>query len=341
MPLQLSHSSKDMYEACPRKWKFKYLDKLRSPKISSPLFFGNALDAGFSRLLLDKKTVLTEEEKGLLSKTAEEVFYECMLETKHNRKMVSLPKSVHCDYYTSDFDPCLLTTEILTLLSEFAPDVGDFTEFHIDCKAVFKDKKKLHAKDQILYNYMSWLTLVEKGRLMIDAYRTQIIPQLEQVFDIQKRITLTNENGDSITGLIDFTASFIDEPGVKYICDNKSSAKPYKEDSVLESDQLCTYCEAEGTSKACYVVIEKKVYKRTPFIHTQVIKSTIPEETFVKVFDKFEKMCYSIDSEQFDKNEDSCYQFGRPCEYIKFCKYGKFDGLIRLKEEKNVKKEEL
>lgn len=339
MPLQLSHSSKDMYESCPRKWKFKYIDKLRSPKISSPLFFGNALDAGFSRLLLEKKTSLTPEETELLSKTAEEVFYENMLETKHNRKVVSLPKNVHCDYYTSDFDPALLTKEILALLTELAPDIENFIEFHLDCKEIFKQKKKLHTQDQIIYNYMSWLTMVEKGKLMISAYREQILPQLERVFDIQKRITLTNSTGDSITGLIDFTASFIDEPGVKHICDNKSSSKPYKEDSVLESDQLCTYCEAEGTNKACYVVIEKKVYKRTPFIHTQVIKSTIPEETFVKTFDKFEKLCYSIESEQFEKNEQSCYSYGRPCEYLKYCKYGKFDGLISLKDEKRVPEE--
>jgi hypothetical protein len=341
-PLRLSHSSKDMYLSCPKKWKFKYIDKFRSPRISSPLFFGNALDEAFSRLLLEKKKVLTPEETVLLSKTAEEVFYDNMLEIQHNRQTVSLPKNVNCDYYTSDFEPLLLSTTQLELLSEFAPDIENFIEFHTDCKAYFKAKKKLHSNDMQVYNYMSWLSMVDKGYLMVEAYRTEIMPQIHEVYDIQKTITITNEYGDSITGKIDFTASFVDEPDQKYICDNKTSKELYKEDSVLLSDQLATYCEAEGTRHAAYVVIGKKVYKRTPHIHTQVIRNIIPEQTFVNTFDNFEKICYSIDAGKFEKNEDNCYAFGRPCEYIKYCKYGKFDGLIKLTEEKkNVEKEEL
>lgn len=316
------------------KWKFKYIDKIRSPKISSPLFFGNALDAGFSRLLLEKKKEHTPEELELLSKTAEEVFYENMLTFQHNRQTVSLPQNIHCDYYAKDFTPELLNETNLALLQAFAPDIESYTEFHEDCKAYFKAKKKLQPNDMKLYNYITWLTMVEKGYLMIEAYREQVLPQIHEVFDIQKRITLTNpDTGDSITGLIDFTASFTDAPEVKYICDNKTASEKYKEDSVMLSDQLATYCEAEGTNFAAYVVIEKKVYKRTPYIHTQVVKSIIPEETFVKTFDKFDQMCYSIHAGKFTKNENSCFMYGRPCEYASYCKHGKFTGLIKLTDK--------
>lgn len=261
------------------------------------------------------------------------MFYENMLTFRHNRKIVDLPKNINADYYTSDYDPFLIYDKNLELLREYAPDIENFTEFHLDCKAIFKAKQKISADDRILYNYMSWLCLVEKGKLMLEAYQKEIMPQIEEVFDLQKKITITNDVGDSITGSIDVTLSFIDEPGVKYIVDNKSSSKPYKEDSVIESAQLATYCEAEGTNKAAYIVIEKKVYRRLPFVHTQVIRNIIPEETFVKTFDNFEKMVYSVQSEKFEKNEDSCFAFGKRCEYWDLCKKGSIRGLVKVLDE--------
>lgn len=335
--MRLSHSQLTLFEQCPRKWKFRYKDKLRGPKISSPLFFGSALDDAFSHLLLSKKEDLTDTELDQqLTITAEEVFQQKMLVVDHNRQTVELAQSPFADYFASDFSPELMNLSHEKLLQSLEPSykLVDFIDFHLQCKEQFRAKKKLQDDDQILYNYMNWLSLNEKGLLMVDAYRNDVIPQIHRVYDIQKRICLPNQDGDEITGLIDFTGSFVDKPGTKYIIDNKTSSKPYSLDSVKESQQLSTYCEAEGIDTAAYIVVEKKLFKKVPHIRTSVIKDTIPESTFDKTFDNFEKVCYSIEREEFPKNEDSCFAFGKMCEYFVYCKYQDDTGLVKLKDEK-------
>jgi hypothetical protein len=340
-PIRLSHSAKDKYVSCSEKYRLHYIEKLRGPKIYSSLFFGSALDEAFSRLLLDKKRDKTPEEMEQLQFSAEDIFHKHMQLVEHNGKTVEVAKSPYADYYTSDFEPTLLTSEALSLLQNYAPDVSDVPAFMEACKNTIKAKRKLVQDDLALYNYVTWLTLFEKGLLMVEAYRTQVMPEIEEVFAIQKEITITNEFGDSITGKIDFIASFNAEPGTKYICDNKSSSKPYKANSVLESEQLATYCEAEGTTKAAYVVVEKKIYKKAPIIHTEIIKSDIPEATFAHTFAQYEGVLYSISTGVFEKNFKSCFEYGRMCSFYALCKHGNSDGLVCTKkapvvEEENV-----
>lgn len=341
--MKLSHSAREKYELCPRKYKHHYIDRLRSPKIPSPLFFGSALDEAFSHLLLQKKEVLTDIELDMqLKQTPEELFQQKMLEISHNGEIVKLAQNPFADYYTSDFSPELLNKSHLPGLKQLEPAYGlvDFIDFHLQCKEQLAARKRLQGDDQILYNYLSWLSLTEKGKLMISAYQEQVIPQIHRVYDIQKSISLKNEDGDEITGLIDFTASFTDSPSVKYVNDNKTSSKPYKADSVQTSDQLATYCEAEETDKASYVVIEKKLFKKQPNIRCSVIKDTIPAVQFDKTFDKFEETVYNIERQHFPQNWDSCYAFGRPCEYLQLCKHNDSSNLIKVDKKVEIPEEE-
>jgi hypothetical protein len=330
--LRISHSGKSTHKQCSEKYRLHYIEKLRGPKIYSSLFFGSALDEAFSRLLLDKKLVKTEDEEKLLGFTPEEIFHKNMEQINHNGEEVQVQDNFHADYYTSDYEEALLTEQALQKLSEYAPDVEDVPAFMAEAKAVIKAKKKLSEDDQKLYNYVTWLTLVEKGLLMIEAYRTQIMPQIFEVYSIQEEVTLPNPDGDELTGKIDFTCSFVDEPGTMYVCDNKSSSKPYKESETRESNQLATYCEYKSTTKAAYVVVEKKIYKKAPIIHTQIIKDDVAEETFSATFTEFEDVLYSVSTGVFEKNFKSCFDYGRMCPYFKKCKYNKDDGLVSLKK---------
>lgn len=331
--MKLSNSQLDTYNLCARKWRHRYIDKLYSPKISSPLFFGSALDEAFSYLLLAKKEDLTDAELDLqLNKTVTDVFYEKMLTISHNKQTVELSQSPFADYYTSDFSPELMGIKQEALLQQLEPSykLVDFLDFHLQCKEQLAARKKLQGDDQILYNYMSWLSLVEKGKLMIDAYKTTIMPQISKVYDIQKDISIKNDDGDEIVGKIDFTASFTDAPNVKHIVDNKTSSKPYEENSVETSQQLSVYCEAESIPDAAYIVIEKKLFKRAPQIRANIIKGKVSEETYKKTFDLMEKTCYSIQSQVYTQNWDSCFMFGRPCEYLQICKYNDYSNVVKL-----------
>jgi PD-(D/E)XK nuclease superfamily len=337
--MKISHSAKNMYVECARKYKYHYIDRLRPNRQFSALFFGSALDEAFSALLLQKKKVLLDEEKALLELGAVPAFLAKMANPQLNGEDFDVAKSPKVEYYKSDFDADLITKDDLEhFAGEFPELKGSFLLFRDKCSERIGKKSAisvLKEEDLVIYNYMTWYSLVKKGKLMIEAYEQQIMPQIAEVFSVQKRIAIESEQGDVIGGLIDFTASFVDDPSSVYVCDNKTSSKKYEANSVAESDQLATYCEAENTNKAAYVVIEKKLYKKAPIIHTQIVKDTISEEKFVTTLESFADTIDNVIAGKFPKNEDACFAYGKLCPFAGICKYNKSveeSGLINIDE---------
>lgn len=346
--MRVSNSSKDKYNSCARKYYYHYIAKLRSPKLGSALFFGNALDDSFSRLLLDKKMELTDEESLLLKKAPEVIFSEKMVEAKNDAgQVIQLAKSPLADYYTSDFDSSLFTSKTISSVKEMEPTLDTITKivkFHEECKANLnwrnKDKRRLTDDEFQLYNYLNWLSLNEKGKLMLQAYKRDIIPKIAQVYAIQKEIEIKNEEGDVINGKIDYIASFTDDPSVPYIMDNKTSSKAYSADSVQQSEQLATYGEAEQNFNCGYSVVQKEVFKKEPKIRTQLIKGVVAEETIEKTLDIYANLCHNLsvagdNINNFPKNESSCFSFGKICPYYQICKYNNYDNLIDCSKKEN------
>ncbi len=55
MPIKISHSRTELYTQCPRKYRYRYLDKLKVDQTPAALLFGSACDLAFNYLLLRKK----------------------------------------------------------------------------------------------------------------------------------------------------------------------------------------------------------------------------------------------------------------------------------------------
>lgn len=53
--VKLSHSRVELYNQCPRKYKYRYIDKVPVDKTFAPLLFGGSMDKAFNYLLLRKK----------------------------------------------------------------------------------------------------------------------------------------------------------------------------------------------------------------------------------------------------------------------------------------------
>ena len=81
--------------------------------------------------------------------------------------------------------------------------------------------------DKVFYNYANWISLVRKGVMMIEEYKRTILPQIDEVISIQKKVDLPNADGDNIIGFIDFTGKLKGEDFVR-TCDNKTSGRKYK-----------------------------------------------------------------------------------------------------------------
>ena len=328
MTHKISYSSIETFEQCSEKWRLKYQEKLVSSRINSPLFFGSALDEAFSYLLLRKKTELTENELTLLTtKTVYDVFDQFM----KNQEGKDLATNPDVEYSANDFDPDFLKAEDLKNLKKFDSEITDHYSFYEECRESVKAKKKLSSQDQKLFNYMNWLSLYNKGLMLIQAYEKEVLPKIKEVFDIQKQVHLENSSGDVIRGKIDFIASFVDDPDTKVICDNKTASKAYLEDSVAKSMQLSIYCESEELEKAAYVVVEKQVRKKEPKVRINIIKDTVMEESFESAFQKVDSALQLIHSNAFEKKADKkeCWFFGKKCEYFGVCWFNDFTGITR------------
>ena len=326
MSIQVSFSALECFEQCSEKYRLRYREKLASEKIPSPLFFGTAIDAATELFLLKKKHLLSDKELDLLlNEDAYSVFDKTMRE--QNGQL--LERNPLCEYFYSDYDHNILLPEDFQYLTKAYPSITDWEEFFVYCKKYIKTNGQLKPGSKLAFNNLCWLSLYRKGEMMLKAYERDILPEIEEVFDIQKEIELINESGDKLRGKIDFIATFKDSPDVRHICDNKTSSEPYKQDSVANSIQLAIYCEAQDCTRAAYTVMEKKMRLKEPKARTQIIKDSISEEHKQKTFDIVEQKLNNIACGEFHKKESpkDCNFFGKPCEFFNLCWNGRMDGL--------------
>jgi len=304
---KLSHSAKDKVMTCGAMYKYHYIDRIRPINASSALFFGKALDEAFNCLLATKMDNPPQDLLDCPYKTFDKYFDTFDL----NGEIIST-LDIRCDYFKSDVD--------ITLVSN--PDRVAYLQ---------QNRDKLDTEEYQEFINAANHCLREKAKLMIDAYKTEVIPKIHKVHSLQEEVKLPNDSGDEIIGFIDFICSFVDDPDTIYIVDNKTASKNYKEDSVRTSEQLATYCDYKLVDTACFIVINKTLRKKEPRINVQIIKDTISDETFKKVFDTYQVALHTIKSEEYYKNYDSgCFFFGKKCPYFSWCRSGSMKGLIKV-----------
>lgn len=239
---------------CEQSYKLHYIDKIRPTTTTSALIFGSALDNGLNTLLLTKDLVL-----------AKETFEQHFKYNKINDVEIYVPTSLQLVYKDTDFDHDILSeTDVECLKKEIEtlglPASSDYLSTY---KKIKKDKTVFGDNGVIYYNYASWLSLRQKGILMLEGYNTKIVPKLTKIHLVQHEFKLENSQGDSVIGVIDLVADV--EGHGTVILDNKSAARPYESDSVRTSEQLSMYMHAIGddfnTRKAGYIVALKNVNK--------------------------------------------------------------------------------
>jgi hypothetical protein len=337
MPLKLSHSQCSKYTQCPQAYKYHYIERIRPKLTPASLLFGSALDAALNELLKPEQ-----------NKTPEEIFIDKFTTADINGTSTDLPSCVRLTYAASDLDLDLL----------------DLSEEEEESIMLLKSKKSKYGLDGLSYdehmeyNKACWLSLKEKGLLMLQAYRTKVLPSIKKVLDVQIEISLSNGE-DSVTGFVDLVADI--EGHGTVILDNKTSSIEYAEDSVITSPQLSLYMHAlhgqYKTRKAGYIVLRKQIKKNrvkicskcghdgsstrhatcantiegkrcggqwdettSPDVDVQIIIDEIPERTEDIVLDNYDSVTHAIKAGVFPRNLQSCKNvYGGPCPYFNLC----------------------
>lgn len=163
------------------------------------------------------------------------------------------------------------------------------------------------------------------GQMMLETYNSDILPLFDEIIDIQIEKKINNEDGDTLSLVVDFIVKLKD--GRLVLMDNKTSSKPYKDDSVKTSPQLALYSEYFENKYCGYIVLLKKL-KDGKIAH-QVLVDEISEEFTQSVFDGLEEKMGMIKAEIFEKNEKNCWSFGKRCPYWDACKKNDISGLIK------------
>lgn len=181
------------------------------------------------------------------------------------------------------------------------------------------------------------MALKRKGIILIQEYAEQVIPKIQEVYEIQRVIEMQNELGDTFTGVIDIIAKINDQI---WIVDNKSTSIKYAANSVSESGQLATYLEAVkdeyDLAGGCYITIPKKIRKvKKPQIQIDFIFGNIGENLIAQTFQDYETVLDGIKNARFQCS-GKCRETPWGCAYQNYCQSGGKDlkGLSLKKESR-------
>lgn len=350
---KLSHSSTRLFMECGMKYKYHYVDKLRSKELRAALLFGTAIDKAIDALL----------SKG----DAEAIFEKYWNFQEAFGKLVHLANHPEIVYADSDFDKDLLTQADWDKLNEkYNVSLDKILEIRSHKNKV--SWKYVSNADKSVHNHANWLCLRRKGLLMIDAIRREFLPVCEEIIGTQIACELNNSEGDRVVGYVDMVARIkgYDKP---VILDLKTSARPYEEDSVLTSPQLTLYVHAlseahNNTRLAGYVVLSKQIQKNkvkicsacgnngsgkthktcdavienkrcgkewietvNPKATVQLLINEIPERTETLVIENIDAINKAIHSGVFVRNLNSCTQAYGKCQFYNKCYEGSDEGL--------------
>jgi hypothetical protein len=255
MKQRLSHSQINKYSDCPKSYELHYKKKWRVKEQSAALLFGTAIDKACETYLHNRDVV-----------EAHETFLTYWKQQDLNGKPTELHNCTEIVYSNNDLDLDLLyqSNYDLIIKSYSIKDVLATIEDILQRK----DKvgfKKLSENDKQIFNFINWLCMREKGRLMLIAAIKWIDDNIVELLGTQVKVDLENEDGDGILGYADLVARVKgkDKP---VIIDFKTSGRAYEEDSVRTSTQLALYVfslkhKYENTNTAGYVVFQKNIRK--------------------------------------------------------------------------------
>jgi hypothetical protein len=285
--MKVSNSQKALYTQCGRKYRYRYVNKLRSRNKGNALFLGSAFDAA-TDVLVHQRDLQAAKEK----------FTDLWMAHEQN---------LSCKFSKTDMDVRVYESSDLAKLESVAGNLNhskaleryqngfvthdkDGNEVHPSDPLVvllIKEIKKmkdmsfmrdLTLEEERFLHYANILSMLRKGYLMLDSFYHNILPKITEVVGTQVKVDVANGLGDDIIGYIDLLCKM---EGYKLpngrvltkddliVADVKSAGAFYwsKLDDLNSSDQLDLYAASpqvqsiSPTNLICYLAVSKQVSK--------------------------------------------------------------------------------
>lgn len=358
--MQISYSSFEKFQTCPRMWQIHYKEKVRPDSTSSAFFFGSAVGQIWQALTLTKKEQLTQQEKKdiELAKTPIASFNKLMYNIEIEGKRVE-PTDYRVQYFKGDYDGELLQSPDWEKIDKYAQELGQILP---DGRIVaFEDlidkyPSGLTDSDISYLNLHFFLSLCRKGEMMIESFQKDILPNILKVHAIEKaiKIDMSLETDkpmtDYLIGYLDMKIDYkitdkklAEKSGlslgevVTVLFDNKTSSTRYGSKCLEEKPQLNIYQFAENTKYIGYIVGVKEIKrpkngsrKGETYADIQVVIGEASDIISNQVLDNVNVMLDGISKKEFPMNLDTCSMvYGKRCCYYDYCRSGNMVGLIK------------
>lgn len=374
MALRVSFSQISRWLKCGKNYEYYYVDRLREKTQSAFLVFGSALDNSLNALLYNLKN------EGKVTIDYKKIFDDNWQTVTINEKTYHLADCTLIGYAKADFVEELLKEDDVSLIKKsvetMIPSKKNLSISELQIALENKRSARAHIEftesENKVLNIMNWLSMRRKAHLMLDSYVEQVIPQIEEVKFVQKKIELKSETDDLI-GYTDAVVRFKGKTEFTAL-DNKSASRPYAETKVKFSEQLSLYCYSLSLKSAAYAVMCKQIKlnkiktctkcsfisesshktcnnmvnekrcagewdeKVKPEATVQLLIDEIPERTQELVIDNISNVTHAITAGIFVRNFEACSNwYGSPCQYFSLCYNGKDDSLEKLPQRDNVR----
>jgi len=225
---------------------------------------------------------------------------------------------------------------------------------------------ELLTKDQLASP--GYYSMKEKGTVILTTLYNEVLPRIKKVIALQERITITNDNGESLPIIADLVCEW--EDGSIILFDLKTSIIQYEKDSARKSMQLslyyhflkqkynistigfivarkilkknriktCSECGFDGSGGNHRTCPQKRNNERCnaewiqtirPEAYLQIIINE-PNEHFINLMlDTTDKVSDNIQKKNYFKNLTACKRGKRVCDYYGLCHNNDMSGLVK------------
>lgn len=258
---------------------------------------------------------------------------------------VDVTNNANVQYTKKDIDYYLMSEQDIAYFCNIDPDfhiVPTLPKTSKTGKSQTEYTKWFKSEFPEHYPSLGWMSLHNKGKLMVETFLADILPLIKGVVSVQNREDIDNGEGDTLTIIADFICTLdgnlvnnsdlihcptiLEDRDYVVLVDNKTTSMKYKDDSVCTSAQLATYDEFFDNELCAYIALEKEIRKDKK-IRWQFVVDRIPTKFQEEIFDNFQEGLYNMKQEVYEKNTESCYSYGRRCDYYSLCHHGDMGNL--------------
>jgi hypothetical protein len=351
--MRLSNSSINRYVTCPESYRLRYIERVVGIKKSAALFFGGAVDLGCNVLLKDRNNLWE----------AIATFNINWKSTKDQLgNVIDLENSLDITFSNKDFDQDLCPPdriETFNLIAENKKLYGwdklpseDKLFFNRTAWLCLKAKGELmiRAYHSDIMPHLKSVIAIQKEVELSNGTGDTIIGYIDilgelnsgeiAILDTKTSADYYEEDAVSKSEQLALYKLMLNTIGKEQVVTKAGYLVLVKklDKTVTLTCQTCGHhvvnrtlksCDAKVDGKRCGGEWERSVELKVP---TQILIGNISEEQQDKVLDIANQVSQDIHAGKFEKNEKSCFNFGR-CSYYEVCHGNDFSQVVKLPEK--------